>query len=170
VVRRRRAAQAMVDQSTVWEQAEEDEGLFARASEARKRRKLRHELPEDTVRRLYAEALEELEERGRPRPVAQTPGEFLRTVRADLPEASAGFGVLTRAYEDVRYGRIELQPSTIESLEAEFQVLRRLIRAAPLPEEAAEVDDREAMQAHMAERAEGAAGTAPSTDDTFERR
>jgi hypothetical protein len=78
--------------------------------------------------------------------------------------------VLTRAYEDVRYGRIALDRTKIDSLEAEFDVLRRQIRAAPLPEEAAQTDEREAVAAHLAERAEGAAGTAPSSDETFERR
>jgi hypothetical protein len=49
-------------------------------------------------------------------------------------------------------------------------MLRREIRAAPLPEEAADDDEGEALAAHMAERAEGAAGAAPSSDETFERR
>jgi hypothetical protein len=170
VARQRRKSRTLVDRSLAWVPSQEDEGLFARASEARKRRKLRHEAPEDTVRRLYAEALDELEERGRPRPASVTPGEFLRTLRTDLPDCSAGLGVLTRAYEDVRYGRIDLQTTTIASLEAEWQVLRKMIRAAPLPEPEGDEDHHDALARHLAERAEGAAGAAPSSDETFERR
>jgi hypothetical protein len=170
VVRQRRKSRELSDRRMAWVPSQEDEGLFTRAAEARKRRKLRHEAPEDTVRRLYAEALDELEERGRPRPVSVTPGEFLRTLRADLPDCAPGLGVLTRAYEDVRYGRIDLQRSTIDSLEAEWQILRKMIRAAPLPEPDEDEDHHEATARHLAERAEGAAGTAPSSDETFERR
>jgi hypothetical protein len=170
VVRQRRRSKSLTDRSLAWVPSQDDEGLFARASEARKRRKLRHEAPEDTVRRLYAEALDELEERGRPRPASVTPGEFLRTIRPDLPDCSAGLGVLTRAYEDVRYGRIDLQKTRVDSLEAEWQVLRKLIRAAPLPEPEGEEDHHDALARHLAERAEGAAGAAPSSDETFERR
>jgi hypothetical protein len=170
VVRQRRRSRELVDRKLAWAPSQEDEGLFTRASEARKRRKLRHEAPEDTVRRLYAEALDELEERGRSRPPSVTPGEFMRTLRTDLPDCAPGMGVLTRAYEDVRYGRIDLQPATVSSLEAEWQVLRKMIRAAPLPEPEGEEDHHDALARHLAERAEGAAGTAPSSDETFERR
>jgi hypothetical protein len=171
VVRQRRKARAVVDPAMKWADSQDDEeGLFARASAARKRRKLRNELPEDSVRRLYAEALDELEERGRTRPASVTPGQFLLTIRRDLPDCAAGMGVLTRAYEDVRYGRIDLERATIDSLEAEWSVLRKAIRAAPRPDEEAEDDEAGATAAHLAERAEGAAGAAPSSDDTFGRR
>jgi hypothetical protein len=171
VVRQRRKVREVVDPTMKWAESQGDEeGLFARASEARKRRKLRNELPDDAVRRLYAEALNELEERGRPRPPAETPGEFLRTIRDDLPECAAGMGVLTHAYEDVRYGRIVLDRTDVDSLEAEWSVLRKAIRAARLPEEGREGDEAEAIATHLAERAEGAAGAAPSGDDTFGRR
>jgi hypothetical protein len=172
VLRRRAGRRKAAEQQWGWVNPERDEGLRLQFAEARKRRKQRHELPEDTVRRLYAQALVELEGRGRPRPASVTPGEFLRTIRRDLPECAAGMGVLTRAYEDVRYGRIVLDQATVGSLEAEFTVLRRSIRAASLPEAEAERDetDSEALATHMAERAEGAAGAAPSSDDTFGRR
>ncbi|MFL5797993.1 MAG: DUF4129 domain-containing protein [Actinomycetota bacterium] len=166
---RRRTREAVKDAQ--WAEARgPDEGVFVRAGEARRRRKLRHELPEDAVRRLYAEALVELEERGRQRPPQETPGEFLQTVRRDLPECSAGFTVLTRAYEEVRYGRVDLDRTRIDSLEAEWAVLRRAIRAAPPPSAEEDRDGEEAVASHLAERAEGAAGSAPSSDETFERR
>ncbi len=170
ILRQRRQAREAV-RDTQWAEARgPEEGVFVRAADARRRRKLRRELPEDAVRRLYAEALVELEERGRPRPSQETPGEFLQTVRRDLPECSAGFTVLTRAYEEVRYGRIDLDRTRIDSLEAEWAVLRRAIRAAPPPSAEEERDEAEALASHLAERAEGAAGAAPSSDETFERR
>ncbi len=120
------------------------------------------------MRRLYAEALIELEKRGRPRPASATPGEFLHAIREDLPECAAGFGVLTRAYEDVRYGRLTLGRDRIDSLEAESLMLARSIRRAPLPE-AAEDEDSEAERIAAA-RGKGADLSAPSTDVTFRRR
>jgi hypothetical protein len=78
--------------------------------------------------------------------------------------------VLTRAYEDVRYGRIVLDRTTVDSLEAEWLSLRKAIRAAPPPEAERTPDDAEALATHLAGRAEGAAGAAPSSDETFERR
>jgi hypothetical protein len=172
VMRRRASKRKAQEQAMGWVTSSEDEGMRIQFAEARKRRKHRHELPEDSVRRLYAQALVELEERGRPRPPSVTPGEFLRTIRRDVPECAAGMGVLTRAYEDVRYGRIMLDRATVDSLEAEWSVLRKAIRAAPLPqaELAGEESETEALAAHMAERAEGAAGAAPSSDETFGRR
>jgi preprotein translocase subunit SecG len=171
ILRQRRRAREAVRDAAAWAEAEgPDEGLFVRAAEARRQRRRARELPEDAVRRLYAQALVELEERGRPRPVQDTPGEFLHVVRRDLPECSAGFTVLTRAYEDVRYGRIALDRTRMDSLEAEWTLLRRAIRAAPLPVAGGDADEAEAIATHLAERAEGAAGTAPSSDETFERR
>ncbi len=174
VVRRRQHARRESEARAAWvPSVDSDEGMRAQFSEARRRRKLRNELPEDAVRRLYAQALNELEDRGRPRSANETPAEFLRTIRAGLPQCAAGMGVLTRAYEDVRYGRIDLDRTAVDSLEAEWLSLRKAIRAAPppLPEDEAErTGDAEALATHLAERAEGAAGAAPSSDETFGRR
>jgi hypothetical protein len=171
VMRRRERARRALESRSAWvPSSDSDDGLRMQFSEARRRRKLKGELPEDAVRRLYAQALNELEERGRPRSASATPGEFLRSIRSDLPECSAGMGVLTRAYEDVRYGRIVLDRTTVDSLEAEWLSLRKAIRAAPPPEDERTSDDAEALATHLAGRAEGAAGAAPSSDETFERR
>ncbi len=166
ILRQRRKAREAVPDRTKWV---EEDAIPRREPQAfRRRRRPRRELPEDAVRRLYAEALIELEKRGRPRPASATPGEFLHAIRENLPECAAGFGVLTRAYEDVRYGRLTLGRDRIDSLEAESLMLARSIRRAPLPE-AAEDEDSEAERIAAA-RGKGADLSAPSTDDTFRRR
>jgi hypothetical protein len=84
------------------------------------------ELPADTVRRWYAEALLVLERLGLPKPPARTPGEYLRQVSLAFPECAPGFTALTRAYEDVRYGSLRFDPDTLGKIEAN----RRLAMAA----------------------------------------
>ena len=78
----------------------------------------RRELPEDTVRRWYAEALLALEARGVSRPPDRTPGEFLREAEAAFPSCAGSLAALTRAYEDVRYGSRVVDPGGLEVLEA----------------------------------------------------
>jgi hypothetical protein len=84
------------------------------------------ELPADTVRRWYAEALLALERLGLPKPPARTPGEHLRHVAVAFPECAPGFTALTRAYEDVRYGSLRFDRETLGKIEAN----RRLAMAA----------------------------------------
>ncbi len=166
VLRQRRKVKEAVADHTRW--VEEETVSHRPGQTAFVKRRRRRELPEDAVRRLYAEALIELEKRGRPRPDSVTPGEFLQTIRRDLPECAAGFGVLTGAYEAVRYGLLELDSDRIGSLEAESLVLTRAIRRAPLPE-TAEGQDPEAERITAARR-KGADRSAPSTYVTFRRR
>jgi hypothetical protein len=87
----------------------------------RKRRgpRLRRELPADTVRRWYAEALLALERLGLPKPPSRTPGEYLPLVNTAFPESARGFTALTRAYEQVRYGSIALGEEAVWRLEIE---------------------------------------------------
>jgi Domain of unknown function (DUF4129) len=82
-----------------------------------RRPKLHRELPADTVRRWYAEALLLLERRGVAKPPALTPGEFRHEVSRAFPECGAEFEALTRAYEDVRYGAIAFDRSRLHALE-----------------------------------------------------
>jgi uncharacterized protein DUF4129 len=84
----------------------------------RKRSQPGPELPADTVRRWYAEALLVLERLGLPKPPARTPGEYLRQVTVAFPECAPGFTALTRAYEDVRYGSLRFDPETLGRIEA----------------------------------------------------
>jgi hypothetical protein len=81
--------------------------------------RLRRELPADTVRRWYAEALLALERLGLPKPPSRTPGEYLPQVSRAFPRSARGFTALTRAYEQVRYGAIVLDRDAVLRLEIE---------------------------------------------------
>jgi hypothetical protein len=70
-----------------------------------------------TVRQVYASLLALAEERGVPRPLAQTPFEYLPALRETFPLWSVELQTLTGAYVDAHYGRL---PDT----EAELQALR----------------------------------------------
>ncbi len=87
----------------------------------RRARRVRRELPADTVRRWYAEALLALERLGLPKAPSWTPGEYLGEVTVAFPECAPGFTALTRAYEDVRYGSLRLDRDTLGRLEANRQ-------------------------------------------------
>jgi hypothetical protein len=80
---------------------------------------VRRELPVDTIRRWYAEALLALERLGLPKPPSRTPGEYLPEVARAFPDSARGFTALTRAYEQVRYGSIELDRDAVGRLEVE---------------------------------------------------
>jgi hypothetical protein len=106
-----------------------------------RRRALRRELPAETVRRWYAEALVVLERKGLPRPPGVTPDEYLRLVGEAFPDCRHGFHELTRAYERVRYGSRPLSPRDLATLEPRRgHVMETLQRARPL--EPAEEDGR----------------------------
>ncbi len=96
----------------------------------------RRELPADTVRRWYAEALLALERLGLPKAPSRTPGEYLRDVRLAFPACAAGFTALTRAYEDVRYGDRVFEGDRLEKLEANRQLAMSALSRAHRLEEA----------------------------------
>jgi hypothetical protein len=81
--------------------------------------RIRRELPVETIRRWYAEALLALERLGLPKPPSRTPGEYLPEVARAFPESARGFTALTRAYEQVRYGAITLDRDAVWRLEVE---------------------------------------------------
>jgi uncharacterized protein DUF4129 len=101
----------------------------------RKGARSRLELPADTVRRWYAEALLVLERLGLPKAPSRTPGEYLREVTLAFPECAPGFTALTRAYEDVRYGSRRFAPDTLGSLEANRQLAMSALSRADRLEE-----------------------------------
>jgi hypothetical protein len=104
-----------------------------RPVKTRRGRGRRRELPAETVRRWYAEALLVLERKGLPRPAGVTPDEYLRMVGAAFPECRHGFHALTRAYERVRYGSRPLSPEDLGELEPRRgHVMEVLQRARPL--------------------------------------
>jgi uncharacterized protein DUF4129 len=82
------------------------------------RPRFRREPPADTVRRWYAEALWALRRREIARELWQTPAEFAPVVADAMPSCADAFAELTRAYEDVRYGSLRIDPTTIGRLEA----------------------------------------------------
>jgi hypothetical protein len=95
-----------------------------------RRSRLRRELPSDTVRRWYAEALVALELVGLARESSWTPGEYLRRVERILPQWAGSFGALTRAYEEVRYGGRTVESQGLDRLEAHRAYLLRGLRTA----------------------------------------
>jgi len=99
----------------------------------RRRPSLRRELPADTVRRWYAEALLVLEQRGLPRRGYLTPGEYIGDVAKAFPGCANGFHELTRAYEEVRYGSRTFGDDALRVLEPRralvMDVLTRAERA-----------------------------------------
>src|SRR5207245_10843010 len=105
-----------------------------------RRSRSHRELPADTVRRWYAEALLALERRGLAKPPAATPAEFLEGVQRAFPGCRTQFMALTRAYEDVRYGSLGVERSVMQGLEEGrttlMETLRRMSRA-DVPDEPA---------------------------------
>jgi hypothetical protein len=94
----------------------------------------RDELPADAVRRWYAEALLALRQRGLPKEPSATPAEFLGEVRRTYPALGEHMELLTRAYEDVRYGSLRLDPHSLRDLDARHRAVLRAIRRAPRAE------------------------------------
>jgi hypothetical protein len=82
------------------------------------RPRFRREPPADTVRRWYAEALWALRRREIVREPWETPAEFAPVVAGAVPSCADAFAELTRAYEDVRYGSLRIDPTEISRLEA----------------------------------------------------
>jgi hypothetical protein len=101
---------------------------FAMLRARRQRRRFGPELPADTVRRWYAQALLALQRRGLPKPPSETPAEYLRAVIRSLPACAGEFTILTRAYEDVRYGNRPLDERAVQRLEPHRVLLMETIR------------------------------------------
>jgi hypothetical protein len=94
----------------------------------RERVRRRRELPEDTVRRWYAEILLEMERKGSPKAPWQTPGEYLAATGGSLSSAAGSLTALTRAYEDVRYGRRDVPRHDLDRLEAHRGIVLQELR------------------------------------------
>jgi len=97
-------------------------------------RELRRAYSMATVRKIYASLLALAEQRGIPRPPAQTPLEYLPTLWGAFPGWGAELQLLTRAYVDAHYGQL---PDT----EAELQALRDAWRRIHLWAEEADSED-----------------------------
>jgi hypothetical protein len=94
----------------------------------------RHALPEDQVRRWYAEALLALERGHLRKDPSSTPAEFARQVGRERPDLREDLEPLTRAYEDVRYGSLTLGGVTMRELRAHHRALIATLRHPPAPE------------------------------------
>jgi hypothetical protein len=106
-------------------------------------RRSRREMPADTVRRLYAEALLTLEERGLAKATALTPGEYLGEVADAFPSTRGPFEALTRAYELVRYGHRQVDGATAADLRRRQESLLGTFRKAPRADQDEPDDDPE---------------------------
>ncbi len=94
-------------------------------------RRSSREPPADRVRRWYAETLGALERRGLPKEPSLTPAEFVPEVISAYPDSATSFRALTRAYEDVRYGRLNLDRSALRRLDGDHRSLMSAIRRQP---------------------------------------
>jgi len=102
------------------------------------KRKIRRELPADTVRRWYAEALLLLERKGLTKAPSLTPGEYLRDVTQAFPGTGVGFTALTRAYEDVRYGLRKFDRDALDLLDVHRTMAMQALEGSPALDATAE--------------------------------
>lgn len=134
MIRRRLAEHGPVESDEAAEPEVEWRPVVQPAPEARRRlrgRRRPKELPEQTVRRWYAESLLLLESKGMPRARWTTPAEFDRQVALAVPEAADGFGALTRSYEDARYGLLDLDRAGLAALSKVVDELAAALRRWP---------------------------------------
>ena len=97
------------------------------------RPRMRREPPADRVRRWYAETLQTLGSRGLAKEPWQTPAEFEPQVAGTFPAVAAEFAALTRAYEDVRYGSLRVDPPGLERLQDGQRRLLRVVQEHSSP-------------------------------------
>lgn len=99
--------------------------------------------PADRVRRWYLETLTALEQRGLAKAPSLTPAEFLPEVIVAYPGSADAFRALTRAYEDVRYGRLTLDRPALRRLDGDHRSLLGTIRRQPPRRAAPQEQDAE---------------------------
>jgi hypothetical protein len=133
------------------------------------RRWRRRVLPGDAARRWYAEALLLLETRGVDRAGATTPREYRVEVAEAIPASAHGFGVLTQAYEEVRYGGVTFDRSRLRALrrdrDAAMDAIRRARRVGPPPEPRTPATEEPRWTADRPEGEDGAGPRAPGRPD-----
>lgn len=77
------------------------------------------------IRQIYADFLALCAALNLPRAESQTPLEFLKTVRGELPAAWAEAGVITNAYLKVRYGELPETREEVLAVETAWEQVRR---------------------------------------------
>jgi Domain of unknown function (DUF4129) len=100
------------------------------ADEGRVRRHARGELPTDAVRRWYSEVLAAFGARGLEKHADVTPAEFERIVVDRLPQVAADLAPLTRAYEAVRYGLLDVDAASLRALDRNRRSIVSTVRRA----------------------------------------
>ncbi len=93
----------------------------------------RREMPTDTVRRWYAEALLALRAHGLARETSATPAELVPQVATGFPGAAEDFRRLTRLYEDVRYGNRHVSGDLVHAFEPRARRVIAELRRPPAP-------------------------------------
>ena len=91
-------------------------------------RATRREPPADRVRRWYAEVLAALARRGVRKDPSLTPAEFGPEMTNAYPECAEAFEALTRAYEDVRYGSLQLDRAGLRRMDGHRRTILAAIR------------------------------------------
>ncbi len=91
-------------------------------------RSARREPPADRVRRWYGEVLAALARRGVRKDPWLTPAEFGPEMADAYPECSEAFEALTRAYEDVRYGSLQLDRAGLRRMDGHRKTILAAIR------------------------------------------
>lgn len=91
-------------------------------------RSTRQEPPADRVRRWYGEVLAALARRGVRKDPSLTPAEFGPEMTSAYPECAEAFQALTRAYEDVRYGSLQLDRAGLRRMEGHRKAILAAIR------------------------------------------
>ena len=76
------------------------------------------------IRRIYAQLMEMSERLGDPRPVAQTPLEFLPTLEHTFPGREIDLEDITRAYLRVRYGELPETRQEVDQVEESWERVR----------------------------------------------
>jgi hypothetical protein len=129
VLRRQRDSAERIRPSEFYE-PQADATPFGWLRTRRRAKQRGQDLPADTVRRWYAQALLALQRRGLTKPPSKTPAEYLGDVNLSLPECAGEFTILTRAYEDVRYGNRHLDQEAIDRIEPHHLLLMETLRRA----------------------------------------
>lgn len=91
-------------------------------------RATRREPPADRVRRWYAEVLAALAMRGVRKDPSFTPAEFGPEMTGAYPECAEAFEALTRAYEDVRYGSLQMDGADLRRMDRHRRTILAAIR------------------------------------------
>lgn len=91
-------------------------------------RATRREPPADRVRRWYAEVLSALARRGVRKDPSLTPAEFGPEMTGAYPECAEAFEALTRAYEDVRYGSLQMDRAGLRRMDGHHRTILAAIR------------------------------------------